>query len=406
MLPRDLRPEHFAGYPPEARKLVGDYLGTLQKLPLSFVPGLLRELVDFDFKFPAERSAHERELAKLSSLSNDQLKDWVHEFNEISLSAQLESVDWVRSPAQFVEQLSAHLWSTHQLDAFRKASNDYGDQLRKAVPPEPPPIQRLGISVIGQGVASYDDPLFRKLRPHGAYFGGINPDNGLRQLLDAVAARAAKHPVPYGHWYIDGGDEADHAAELTTVSFKALEPARAALLRRIQSELDHPGMGPEALRTILAQLRPTDLGMGPDNKDKAGGEVLERFEVKLLTEGSGTQIFSTIFAQWAAREALRRAQPLTLLVRFAPRQRQRPMNELITAVPPRPEVDLIGSLIDADMGAYYNWLNQQRLPGADQSAFLVWFEGQNRALVIGPAMPRGTESTSAASLGQLLAWAV
>jgi len=406
MLPRDLRPEHFAGYPPEARKLVDDYLGTLQKLPLSFVPGLLRELVDFDFKFPAERSAHERELAKLSSLSNDQLKDWVHEFNEISLSAQLESVDWVRSPAQFVEQLSAHLWSTHQLDAFRKASNDYGDQLRKAVPPEPPPIQRLGISVIGQGVASYDDPLFRKLRPHGAYFGGINPDNGLRQLLDAVAARAAKHPVPYGHWYIDGGDEADHAAELTTVSFKALEPARAALLRRIQSELDHPGMGPEALRTILAQLRPTDLGMGPDNKDKAGGEVLERFEVKLLTEGSGTQIFSTIFAQWAAREALRRAQPLTLLVRFAPRQRQRPMNELITAVPPRPEVDLIGSLIDADMGAYYNWLNQQRLPGADQSAFLVWFEGQNRALVIGPAMPRGTESTSAASLGQLLAWAV
>jgi hypothetical protein len=406
MLPRDLRPEHFAGYPPEARKLVGDYLGTLQKLPLSFVPGLLRELVDFDFKFPAERSAHERELAKLSSLSNDQLKDWVHEFNEISLSAQLESVDWVRSPAQFVEQLSAHLWSTHQLDAFRKASNDYGDQLRKAVPPEPPPIQRLGISVIGQGVASYDDPLFRKLRPHGAYFGGINPDNGLRQLLDAVAARAAKHPVPYGHWYIDGGDEADHAAELTTVSFKALEPARAALLRRIQSELDHPGMGPEALRTILAQLRPTDLGMGTDNKDKAGDEVLERFEVKLLTEGSGTQIFSTIFAQWAAREALRRAQPLTLLVRFAPRQRQRPMNELITAVPPRPEVDLIGSLIDADMGAYYNWLNQQRLPGADQSAFLVWFEGQNRALVIGPAMPRGTESTSAASLGQLLAWAV
>ncbi|MGA7755464.1 MAG: hypothetical protein WCB05_21725 [Candidatus Sulfotelmatobacter sp.] len=406
MLPRDLRPEHFAGYPPEARKLVGDYLGTLQKLPLSFVPGLLRELVDFDFKFPAERSAHERELAKLSSLSNDQLKDWFHQFNEIGLSTQLESVDWVRSPAQFVEQLSAHLWSTHQLDAFRKASNDYGDRLRQAVPPEPPPIPRLGISVIGQGVASYDDPLFRKLRPHGAYFGGVNPDNGLRQLLDAVAARAAKHPVPYGHWYIDGGDEADHAAELTTVSYKALEPARAALLRRIQSELDHPGMGPEALRTILAQLRPTDLGMGTDNKDKAGDEVLERFEVKLLTEGSGTQIFSTIFAQWAAREALRRAQPLTLLVRFAPRQRQRPMNELITAVPPRPEVDLIGSLIDADMGAYYNWLNQQRLPGADQSAFLVWFEGQNRALVIGPAMPRGTESTSAASLGQLLAWAV
>jgi hypothetical protein len=28
-------------------------------------------------------------------------------------------------------------------------------------------------------------------------------------------------------------------------------------------------------------------------------------------------------------------------------------------------------LIDADMGAYYNWLNQQRLPGVEQSSFLV-----------------------------------
>ena len=371
-------------------------------LPLSFVPGLLRELIDFDFKFPAERTAHERELAKVSSLSNDQRKEWFHEFDEIKLSPQLEAFDWVKNPAQFVEQLSAHLWSTHQLDAFRKASNDYGDRLQLAIPPEPPAIPRLGITVIGQGVASYDDPLFRKLRPHGAYFTHVNPDNGLRILLDAASDRSRKCPVPYGHWYIDGGDEAPHSTDLTVVSYKTLEPVRAALLRHIQTELDRPGMGPETLRTLLAQLHPTDLGMDNKKTGKNSDEVLERFELKLLTEGSGTQIFSTIFAQWAAREALRRAQPLTLLVRFAPRQRQRPMNELITAVPASAELDLVGSLVDGDMGAYYNWLNQQRLPGADQSSFLVWFEGHNQALVIGPAMPRGTESSSTADLSQLL----
>src|SRR5579872_2720307 len=92
-------------------------------------------------------------------------------------------------------------------------------------------------------------------------------------------------------------------------------------------------------------------------------EVLERFELKLLTEGSGTQIFSTVFAQWATREALRRAEPLTLLVRFAPRQRQRPMNELLSNAGATPELDPEGSLIDADMGAYYHWINQQRLQG-------------------------------------------
>ena len=194
--------------------------------------------------------------------------------------------------------------------------------------------------------------------------------------------------------------------QLTCVSYKALEPTRAALLRRMQAEIDRPGMGPEALRTFLAQLRPVDLGMDREKNGAPKDEVLERFQVKLLTEGSGTQIFSTIFAQWAAREALRRAQPLTLLVRFAPRQRQRPMNELLSANAPHPEFDLIGSLVDGDMGAYYNWLNQQRLPGAGQSSFLVWFEGHNQAVAIGPTTPRGTESTSPADLAQLLSWTV
>ena len=139
-------------------------------------------------------------------------------------------------------------------------------------------------------------------------------------------------------------------------------------------------MGPEELRSHLAALVPADLGMS-----KAGDEVLDRFQVRLLTEGSGTQIFSTTYAQWATREALRRAQPLTMLVRFAPRQRQRPMNELLSTGHTNADLDYVGSLVDGDMGAYYNWLNQERLPGAEQSAFLVWFEGHNQAIAIGPS---------------------
>lgn len=404
MQPSDLKPEKFTDYPPEAGKLVVYYLATLRQLPLSFLPGLLRELINYDFKFPAERKAHERELEYLSSLSVSQLKETFQGFAEIHLSGQLEAFDWVMSPAQFVERLSAHLWSTHQLDKFRQVSNDYADRLRAAVPPEQPPIPRLGISVIGQGVASYSDPLFRKLRAHGAYYARINPDNGLQELLETVAARAKAHPAPYAHWYIDGGESSPCAPALTCVSYKALEPVRSALLRKMQDEIDRPGMGPEALRTIMAQMRPSDLGM-----DRSAGavhdEVLERFEVSVLTEGSGTQIFSTVFAQWAAREALRRAQPLTLLVRFAPRQRQRPMNEMLSAdakVPP--ELDFVGSLIDGDFAAYYNWLNQQRLPGAEKASFLVWFEGHNQGLAIGPSTPRGTESASVADLHQVLAW--
>jgi hypothetical protein len=129
---------------------------------------------------------------------------------------------------------------------------------------------------------------------------------------------------------------------------------------------------------------------------------MERFQLKVLTEGSGTQIFATTFAQWTAREALRRAQPLTLLVRFAPRQRQKPMNEMISDSTKPVELDPVGSLIDGDFGAYYNWLNQQRLPGAEQSRFLVWFEGHSEAVAIGPSWPRGTQSNAVADMKQLL----
>src|SRR5579864_816008 len=94
MLPRELRAEQFNGYPPEARKLVTNYLGALQRLPLSFVPSLLREAIDYDFKFPAERRSLERELANWNSLSEDKGKEWVEEFAQISLSPQLEQFDW------------------------------------------------------------------------------------------------------------------------------------------------------------------------------------------------------------------------------------------------------------------------------------------------------------------------
>ena len=397
MLPANLKPEQFNSYPPEARKFVLKYVEVLRRLPMSFVPSLLREVIDYDFRFPAERRTLEKELANLSSLSPEQITTWFQGFAQIQISPQLENMDWVNSPALFVEQLSSHLWTTHQQDAFRRAATAYAERLRAAAPPEPLPVGRLGISVIGQGVTTYAEPLFRKLRPHGTYFSNVQPENGLAALLDAAATRAKAHPAAYGHWYVDGGLEAAYDPALTLVSYHALEPARAALSSKLRPEIEKPGMGPEMLRTLMAQMRPADLGLG-----KTGDAVLDRFQVKSLTEGSGTQIFSTTFAQWTAREALRRAQPLTLLVRFAPRQRQKPMNEMLAAGPDQTDVDYVGSLVDGDFGAYYNWLNQQRLPGAERSSFLAWFENHGEAVAIGPAISRGGTSTEAMDLKALV----
>jgi len=400
MLPQDLKAEHFKAYPPDAKKLVTEYLAALASIPLVFLAGLLREAIEYDYKFPVERKALERELANLSTLSEEQKKEWFGGFAAIQLDGKLEKFDWVNAPGQFVEQLSAHLWATHQLDAFRQAAMEYAERLRAAIPPEPPAIPRLGITVIGQGVESYSEPLFRKLRPHGAYFTQVDPKNGLAILLEAVAKRAERSAAAYAHWYVDGGRAVACEPAITCVSYRQLEPARAALLAKMNEQIEKPGMGPEALRTMMARMQPEEVGLGK------GDAVLDRFQLKVLTEGSGTQIFSTTFAQWTAREALRRAQPLTLLVRFAPRQRQKTMNELLAGTGNDAELDPLGSLVDGDMGAYYNWLNQQRLPGAEQSSFLAWFEGHREAVVISPATPRGTKSDTPADMRQLLSWVV
>ncbi len=89
MLPRDLKAEQFASYPPQARALVVAHLDALRQLPLSFLPSLLREVIDYDYKFPAERAAIDRELANLSSLSPAQMTDWFHGFAQFSLSPKL-----------------------------------------------------------------------------------------------------------------------------------------------------------------------------------------------------------------------------------------------------------------------------------------------------------------------------
>lgn len=130
--------------------------------------------------------------------------------------------------------------------------------------------------------------------------------------------------------------------------------------------------------------------------------MLNHFQVSVLTEGSGTQLFSTTFVQWSAREALRRAQPLTLLAHYAPRQHEQSMRELLAGGHQKPVPDPQGSLIDADMGAYYTWINQQRLSGADTARFLVWFEGHGEAVVVAPGFSGGTIDNSAITLKELV----
>jgi hypothetical protein len=399
MTPSQLSAASFVRYPARAREMAVGSLGLLQKLPLGFTPFLLKEIIEADVKFPVEVKELEDQLRYLKAMSTDELAKQMSPFAGLRLSAPLETFDWVNSPGQFLEQLSAHLWATHQMDGFRAASETYVRQFHASLVNVPLAAARVGVVLVGQGLKSVPSrPLFVKLAREGTLFTQVKPGEGLALIHAALEERAQKFPAPYAHWCLDGGT-APALKGFSTSGYGQLGPLRDALAAKMLAAYEAQRFDPEMLRSNLARSTYENLGVQP-----TGDAPLDHFSLTLLTEGSGTQIYSTTFVQWAAREALRRAQPLTVFARYAPRQRDRAMNELLsgTRSSSEPALDAEGSLVDAEMGAYYTWLNQQRLPGADQARFLVWFENQPQAVMISPSHSRGRVDSSQVALGTLV----
>jgi len=85
MPPADLQPAQFAGYPPKARQLAIEHLDLLRRLPLSFVPLLLREVIAYDWKFPAERRELENQFLYLAELDTGRFQQVLKPFAKLQL---------------------------------------------------------------------------------------------------------------------------------------------------------------------------------------------------------------------------------------------------------------------------------------------------------------------------------
>ena len=398
MQPSQLTGKAFAKYPPQARALAVQHLALIQRMPLVFAALLMHEVSSYDWLFPAERRVIDNQFSWLQSLSTAEFDRSLQGFAAVALPADFDRMDWVQRPEEFLGALTSQLWSSHQIDAFRRTATTYTETWRKAFPEPLPVLPRLAIVVLGADLRAPGYPLFRKLRPHGVLISAIDATGAWPFLLQTVAARAARHPAGYGHWYIEGGSrDAAVDSRLSSVVWSEMQPTRAAMLARMRSVVDSGHGGPEELRTVMAQTTPQEVGMSGTD------DVLERFRLSILADGSGTQVFSTTFVQWTAREALRRAQPCTLLLHFQPRQCQLPMNELLAGTGDRNAPDPVGSLIDADIGAYYTWIDQQRLSGAEQSSFLAWSQAHGQAVVISPNAPHGAVASGSMTMRQIFA---
>lgn len=396
MQPAELTEKSFSNYPPRARELAIQYLPLLQQMPLLLDVVLLREAIKLDTRFPREQRAIQGQLEYLSHLNPAERKALVSGFANFTLASSLTDSDWVNTPQKFEEKLSAYLWASHQIDAFHTVSIAYVDAIQKALPPVSPATPRWAAVVLNPELRNDAYPLFRKLRPHGVFFPHVDGENGMTLLMEHLSQRATKTNAPFEHWYIDGGQPlaVEHPA-ISNFSWTGTTEIREIVLSKVHSVIGTSGSGPEMLSSAMA-------AWARSNKMAAGDDApLKDLVLSVYGEGSGTQIFSTTFVQWSTRELMRRAEPLSLIARYGTRQQQRGMNEMF-AGDAYSHADPPGSLIDADLGAYYTWINMNRLSGAGAAGFLAWSEAHRQAVVIGPGLPQGTESNEPISMAKII----
>ena len=127
-------------------------------------------------------------------------------------------------PAAVLEELTAYLWSSSQIDAYRRAA-----QALLEVPlDETPQKDRLVFVVVGKDATAPSPQLFRKLTRHGVTLHNLQwtPETP-RQLHATLQQHGASQGARYTRWYIDGGEPWPHdSAEVDLLSYAQLRPVR------------------------------------------------------------------------------------------------------------------------------------------------------------------------------------
>lgn len=379
---------------------VAQSLPQLQTLPVPLAALLMQQVLRHDLMFPREKRELEATLVSLRLPRSPELVHAVAAFQALRMPAGMNSLNWQKEPAAWVESFTAAMWSSGQIEAYRNAA-----KLALPLPMETPADMTPRAVVVAYDKRLQDNgasmALFRRLRSEGTLFRSVqNADNGL-PLHAWMAARAKRNEEAYAHWWVSG-DEAGAtpvaSAPIAYLTYAALQPARQHLLMMMNEARHSIGTGgPEGLRRAMQALTPDEMGLRTETDP-----VLRAFATDVLVGGSGTQLYSTTFVQWTAREVLRRAQPRTLVAKFTARNSSASMDTRLAHPLEEPPPDFAGSLVDAEMGAYLTYLNLLRLPGAEQAHFLAWHEGYGQAMLIGKGVPRGQIDTRSLQLSELL----
>ena len=420
-----------AGLTGEAATLAREHGEVLARLPATVHAFILVELQKWPLLFGPEQRYQRALLEHLSSLARRGLDQAVAGIGRIEADAGANRLG-ERNPARFQDDAQALLRKRGLSVAWRKEVDELFQKIdpaleRQLYPPDAP--RRLVVQIYGSGIAVQREKLWSRFTGGGLRVPlNLEGTNGTEQfLLELFGTRehgriapallaGAIESAPFETWLIES-HEALHAlcdakgggtsaGSLTGLSYDRLRPYRDDLTRALNRKIQSGVESPQAFAAYARSLQIVP----PAGTLLYSADVLLAFVRDVLLTGNGTLLMNNTFVEWAAVQALRRAQPRILVTRFGVRDRLKPFSSMVLFSQPRASdripiaQDPIGSFVDVEQLSYYVWLNAEKNPAYRNKTLYVFLaEGVDEMLAIRSDLPATRSRLAPARLSDVCA---
>ncbi|MGH8638347.1 MAG: hypothetical protein ACREUZ_14525 [Burkholderiales bacterium] len=397
----------------EAATLVREHGELFGRLPATVHAFIVLELQKWPALFPAERRYQRALLEHLAGLPGSDLQQAVSGIARVEAQAGTGRMSG-RDPGRFQDEAQARLRKRRLLAEWRQEIDRFFQGIDPALnaqlyPAEAP--RRLVVQMYAGEIAVQPDKLWSRFRGTGARVplkleGAQGSDGFLAALFgrrDGGEAPAFFEAIrqlpdfnPLDGWILEshqalhqlvggGTDGPAPGAGLTGLSYDRLRGYRDDLTRALYSKIRNGVESPQAFAAYARSLKVTPAPgvlLHP-------ADILQTFVRDVLLTGNGTLFVNNTFVEWAAVQALRRAQPRLLVARFGVRDKLKPFSSLLLFSQPResdqiPMIeDPVGSFVDVEQLSYYVWLNAEKSPAyRNKTLYLFLAEGIDEMLAI------------------------
>jgi len=399
----------------EAAALARQHGEMLARLPATVHAFILVELEKWPTLFGAEQRYQRALLEHLSRVPTGELDQAVSGIGRIETESGVNRIG-ERSPARFQDEAQALLRTRGLMVAWRGGVDGFFQKVDPVLEAQLYPAdapRRLVVQIYGSGIAVQRERLWKPFKGVGVRvplnLEGTETTERFLQRLAGVTEPARGVPAlfaqaiesPLDAWIVESHEalhavcEATGPASLTGLSYDRLRPYRDDLTRALNRKIQSGVESPQAFAAYARSLRIVP----PDGSLLYAPDVLLAFVRDVLITGNGTLLMNNTFVEWAAIQALRRAQPRILVTRFGVRDRLKPFSSMVLFSQPRASDqipvtrDPVGSFVDVEQLSYYVWLNAEKNAAyRKRTLYLFLAEGVDEMLAIRSDAPIAARS--------------